>query len=107
MIRFYGKNALSFSIFIICFLSVAPAYAYMGPGGAVSSVGALLALIGAVVVAVVGFLWFPLKRMLAKKKQADLQQLNSSDLESTDENKIDSDDKLKNASSILKDENKA
>lgn len=53
---------------ILFFLSVTPAYAYIGPGGAVSSFGALLALIGAVLVAIVGFLWFPIKRMLAKKK---------------------------------------
>tara|TARA_B110000305_G_scaffold242020_1_gene319125 strand:- start:3131 stop:3334 length:204 start_codon:yes stop_codon:yes gene_type:complete len=46
-----------------------PALAYLGPGGAVSSIGALLALIGAVLLAVIGFVWFPLKRMLSGKSR--------------------------------------
>ena len=46
-------------------LAAMPALAYLGPGGAVSSIGALLALIGAVLLAVIGFVWFPLKRMLS------------------------------------------
>jgi hypothetical protein len=45
-----------------------PAYAYLGPGGVVSGIGSLLALIAAVVVAVVGFVWFPIKRLLKRRK---------------------------------------
>ena len=48
---------------LLCSMAL-PAQAYLGPGGAVSSVGALLALIGAVLLAIVGFVWFPLKRMI-------------------------------------------
>lgn len=50
-------------------LAAMPALAYLGPGGAVSSIGALLALIGAVLLAVIGFVWFPLKRMLSGKSR--------------------------------------
>jgi len=45
-----------------------PAYAYLGPGGVVSGIGSLLALIAAVVVAAVGFVWFPIKRLLKRRK---------------------------------------
>lgn len=40
-----------------------PAHAYIGPGAALSAFGAAAALIGAVLLAVVGFLWYPLKRV--------------------------------------------
>ena len=57
-------------LLLICSTLVAmPALAYLGPGGAVSSIGALLALIGAVLLAVIGFVWFPLKRMLSGKSR--------------------------------------
>jgi hypothetical protein len=51
-------------------LACSPVHAYLGPGGAVSGIGALLALIGAVLLAIIGFVWFPLKRMLSGKRQA-------------------------------------
>lgn len=38
--------------------------AYLGPGGVVSSLGAILAIIAGVIVALFGFLWYPLKRLL-------------------------------------------
>ncbi|MAT91066.1 MAG: hypothetical protein CME59_00540 [Halioglobus sp.] len=40
------------------------AAAYIGPGSGLSAVGSLLALLAAVVVAIVGFLWYPLKRLI-------------------------------------------
>lgn len=45
-----------------------PAEAYMGPGGTLSGLGTLLALIGAVFVAIAGFLWYPIKRLIKKRK---------------------------------------
>ena len=56
-------------LLIFSTLAAMPALAYLGPGGAVSSIGALLALIGAVLLAVIGFVWFPLKRMLSGKSR--------------------------------------
>lgn len=37
---------------------------YVGPGGALSAIGTFVALLAAVVLAVIGFLWYPLKRLL-------------------------------------------
>ena len=38
--------------------------AYLGPGGALSAVGSFLALLGAILLAVIGFVWYPVKRLL-------------------------------------------
>lgn len=40
------------------------AHAYVGPGAGLSAVGAFLALCLAVVAAVLGFFWYPIKRMI-------------------------------------------
>lgn len=39
--------------------------AYLGPGGLLGSIGAFLALLGALVLAFFGLLWYPLKRLFA------------------------------------------
>lgn len=44
------------------------AHAYIGPGAGVSAIGAALALVAAVFFAIVGFVWYPVKRMMRKRK---------------------------------------
>lgn len=46
-----------------------PVIGYLGPGGAVSSIGALLALIVGVLAAILGFIWYPLRRLLHRGKR--------------------------------------
>jgi hypothetical protein len=51
----------------------AAAHAYVGPGAGLSALGSLVALLGTVAVAILGFIWFPVKRLLKalrKPKQA-------------------------------------
>ncbi len=48
-------------------LTTLPAAAYVGPGVGLSAIGSLIALIGAIIVAIFGFLWYPFKRLLRKK----------------------------------------
>jgi hypothetical protein len=43
---------------------------YLGPGSGVSALGSLLALSVAVFVAIFGFVWFPLKRLLRLRKRS-------------------------------------
>jgi uncharacterized membrane protein YccC len=50
-----------------------PVAAYVGPGAGLSALGSLLALLAAVVVAIVGFLWYPIKRILSKRRAAEIQ----------------------------------
>jgi len=45
------------------------AAAYIGPGAGVSVLGSILALIAAILLAVVGFVWYPVKRLLTKGKK--------------------------------------
>lgn len=57
-------------VFVVaCFASV-PAYAYIGPGAGISAIGAALALIGALALAIVGFVWYPLKRLRKNRQKA-------------------------------------
>jgi len=45
------------------------ALAYIGPGAGVTAIGTVIALIGAVLLAIIGFVWYPLKRYLSNKKR--------------------------------------
>lgn len=47
------------------------ARAYGGPGSVVTGIGALLAVLAAVVASVFGFVWFPVKRLVAKLREGD------------------------------------
>ena len=39
------------------------AHAYIGPGVGVTAIGTLFAVIGAIVFAILGFVWYPIKRL--------------------------------------------
>lgn len=52
-------------------LSAQPALAYVGPGAGLTAIGSFIALVLALVVAVFGFLWYPIKRMLKKRKSKE------------------------------------
>lgn len=42
---------------------------YVGPGAGLSAIGTVLALIGAVLLGLFGFLWYPIKRLLARRRE--------------------------------------
>ena len=56
-----------------------PALAYFGPGGGLTAIGALVALIAVVVYVFFGFVWFPLKHFFKKRKGGDSQQQAEAD----------------------------
>jgi uncharacterized membrane protein len=47
-----------------------PALAYVGPGAGISLLGALWAVIAAVVFALAGLIWWPIRMMRRRRKQA-------------------------------------
>lgn len=49
----------------------AAAQAYVGPGAGLSALGALFALLAAIALAVVGFVWYPVKRLLRRRTGGD------------------------------------
>jgi hypothetical protein len=44
--------------------------AYIGPGTGLSAIGAFLAVAAGITVAIIGFFWYPIKRLLGKSKKA-------------------------------------
>lgn len=50
-------------LFALLLLVPDAALAYGGPGSVISGIGAFLAAIGAVLAALLGFVWYPLKRL--------------------------------------------
>jgi hypothetical protein len=69
-------RTIPFSLFLhVLFLLAVPraAEAYIGPGAGITVFGTVIALVAAVLLALLGFIWYPLKRLrakLAKKKAA-------------------------------------
>ena len=45
--------------------------AYIGPGAGLSAIGAFIALVAGSILAIFGFLWYPIKRLLRKKKPTE------------------------------------
>ena len=61
-------------VFILC-LPVNFAWSYVGPGTGLTAVGTALGLIVAVLLLLIGFVWFPLKKILGKKKEKEPDQI--------------------------------
>ena len=58
------------AIFAILMLSAAAANAYVGPGLGLGAIGALFGAVMAFFLALVGVVWYPIKRLLRKLKPA-------------------------------------
>jgi hypothetical protein len=63
--------ACSLALFLA---STLPAAAYIGPGAGLSAIGTILALFAALGLAIFGFVWFPLKRLLKQRRTAPQRQ---------------------------------
>lgn len=57
------------------------ALAYVGPGAGLTAIGTVLALIGAVLLGIFGFIWYPVKRLLRSKKTTEDDEIINSDEE--------------------------
>ena len=49
-----------------------PTLAYIGPGAGISIVGSIVGVLATIFFAIVGFIWYPIRRLL-KKRKAKLQ----------------------------------
>ena len=58
-------------ILVVCLVWFMPGmtHAYIGPGAGLAAIGSLLALVAAVLLTIVGFIWFPLQRLVKKLKK--------------------------------------
>ncbi len=59
---------------IIFFSFVSAAYAYLGPGIAGGVLAATLGIVIAILAAIFGVIWFPLKRFLKRRKEEKIKK---------------------------------
>ena len=59
------ERAMLVAAIVVLALASAPqsAWAYAGPGSGLTVIGAALAFVGGVFLAIVGFIWYPIKRL--------------------------------------------
>lgn len=62
------RSATTLAAMVLLALTAAPAQAYMGAGAGLSAIGSILSFIGVVLLMVLGFVWYPVKRMLKKAR---------------------------------------
>ena len=63
---------VSLLVLVITLSGPVRAEAYIGPGAGISAIGTVVALLGAILLAIVGFIWYPIKRLLLKfRKKRD------------------------------------
>lgn len=67
------KHMLALFVFSVAGLSATEALAYIGPGAGISAIGSLLALVAAIALAIVGFVWYPVKRLRRRMRQKAAQ----------------------------------
>ena len=62
-------------ITIILFFLTSPSYAYLGPGVGGGMIAATIGVIIAILAAIFGLIWFPIKRLLKKiRNQKEIKQ---------------------------------
>lgn len=59
----------SLILFVLTLISL-PAQAYIGPGVGAGAIAAVLGVLGAIALALFGIVYYPVKRLLKKRKQA-------------------------------------
>ena len=68
--RNYWKRVACLAGFAAMALFAAEAHAYVGPGAGLTVIGSVLAVGAAVLLAIVGFVWYPVRRILRSRKAA-------------------------------------
>lgn len=64
------KQAALFAFFVAALLTAGPAAAYMGPGAGLGMIGSLVAVIGAVLIALLGIIILPVRMILKRRRKA-------------------------------------
>ena len=76
-------------VVLIFLFNIPVALAYIGPGSGLSAIGSLLAIVGTFLLIIVGFFWYPLKRLYSylkgKLRKENLEVEESGEKVSTDD----------------------
>ncbi len=75
-----NKNAFWLAALLIGIVLPNSALAYIGPGAGLTVIGTVVAVIGAFLLLIVGFIWYPMKRVLRGRKE----NKNTAEKEPTD-----------------------
>jgi len=59
---------------VLLLLACGDADAYIGPGAGIGVIGTVIALIGAVILAIIGFVWYPIKRLCTKNQDKKMSK---------------------------------
>ena len=60
------KFTLGIIFFLLALLIPFSSFAYLGPGAGLSAIGSILAFVGLILLLLLGFFWYPLKKLLKK-----------------------------------------
>ena len=64
------KHAALLAFFVAATLAAGPAAAYMGPGAGLGMIGSFFAVVGAVIIAVLGIIVLPVRMIMKKRRKA-------------------------------------
>jgi uncharacterized membrane-anchored protein len=78
-------------VFILLLSATTGAYAYVGPGLGLGVLGALFGAIATVLLAVVGLVWYPMKRLIKRMKgdKANVDEGKSEEREQSKNQEVD------------------
>ena len=63
-------------IILLFFLSTSSSFAYLGPGVGGGVIAATLGIVIAILAAVFGLIWFPLKKFFKKRKEKKINKID-------------------------------
>lgn len=61
---------ITLALFGLVLMAAPAAHAYVGPGLGLGMLGTLFGILAAIVLAIVGLFWYPIKRMMNRKQAA-------------------------------------
>lgn len=64
------------ALLVLFVLTPLEAQAYVGPGAGITAFGWLVALVAGLVFAVIGFVWYPIKRLRRRRKGRQRQEVS-------------------------------
>jgi hypothetical protein len=76
-------------LILLGFFLASPAHAYIGPGVGLSAIGTVIAFIAGMLMLIVGFVWYPFKR-LYKRVTAKSEEAQDADPASEEESALQS-----------------
>jgi len=83
MTKVFAIAVLRTLVFCLAWLAPDSAHAYIGPGAGISAIGSLLTLIAAVLLAIVGFVWYPVKRLLKSRRKGRAEAAKKDEVDSS------------------------